>query len=285
MLLNGRKILITGGTGSLGKEIARQLLKSNIKKIIIYSRDEHKQVELKRELNEGDKKRVRYFIGDVRDKERLIRAFRGVDCVIHCAAMKHIDVCAYNPFEAVKTNILGSQNIIEAAIDCNVKRVLAVSTDKAVDPTTIYGGAKFCADKMFLGAHNYVGDNETRFSVIRYGNFWGSRGSVIPLFEKLRDEGCMELPITHIEMTRYFIKIEEAGRLAIKALEYMQGNHIFVPKMVPMKIVDIASTIHPKAKLVEIGIRPGEKLHEKLMSDVEKRNYREDRDFYMIGEN
>ena len=250
----------------MGQALVKELLSNHSPgKVIVYSRDECKQIEMSRSIKDKNNL-IRYFLGDIRDKERLYRAFHGVDIVIHAAALKHIDKCEYDPSEAIKTNILGAQNIVEAAIDQRVKQVLAISTDKAVNPICLYGAAKLCADKLFVAANSYSGQYGTKFAVVRFGNFIGSRGSVIPYWEKLRDEGKSVLPITSLEMTRYWIEIEEAARFTLESLRNMHGGEIFVPKMKATKLIDIAMEIHPKAQLVEVGLRPGEKLHEDLIN-------------------
>jgi UDP-N-acetylglucosamine 4,6-dehydratase/5-epimerase len=269
MVFKDKTVLITGGTGSFGKEFARYILENyDVEKLIIFSRDELKQFEMAREINDP---RIRFFIGDVRDEKRLWMAFSGVDIIIHAAAMKQIPACEYNPFEAIKTNILGAQNIIEAAIGHNVERVLALSTDKAANPINLYGATKLCSDKLFTAANAYVGKNrKTRFSVVRYGNVIGSRGSVIPLFEKLRDTGTV--PVTDPRMTRFWITLEQGVKFVCESLEIMQGGEIFVPKIPSMNIMDLVKAIAPKCKVDITGIRPGEKLHEVLITHDDSRS-------------
>jgi len=270
MELKDRSILITGGTGSFGQEFAKLLLRDHLpRRVIIYSRDELKQSNMAQDPGfEGDGRR-RFFIGDVRDKERLARALDGVAAVIHAAAMKQVPVAEYNPFEAVKTNILGAQNLIDCAIDKGVRRVLALSTDKAANPVNLYGATKLCADKLFIAAASYVGAKDTRFSVVRYGNVIGSRGSVVPLFLRLRQKG--ELPITDERMTRFWVTLKHAAEFVLDCLGAAKGGELFVPKIPSMKVKDLALAIAPQARLKVIGIRPGEKLHEVLLPEDEAR--------------
>ena len=267
-MLNNKTILITGGTGSFGKAFTKYVLTNyNPKKIIIYSRDEFKQFMMQNEFKEYLPK-LRFFIGDVRDKERLYRAFEGVDYVIHAAAMKQVPACEYNPNEAIKTNIHGAQNIIDAALDCGVKKVVALSTDKAVNPVNLYGGTKLVSDKLFIAANAYAGTKDISFSIVRYGNVAGSRGSVIPFFHKLIQNGATELPITDYRMTRFWISLEEGVKLVIKALEEAKGGETFISKIPSFKITDLAQAMLPGCKMPEVGIREGEKLHE-IMVTVE----------------
>ncbi|KGR76495.1 UDP-N-acetylglucosamine 4,6-dehydratase (inverting) [Ureibacillus sinduriensis] len=276
-MLENKTVLVTGGTGSFGKKFVKKALDSNVKKIIIFSRDELKQYEMKQEF---DDKRLRFFIGDVRDKERLQRAFDGVDYVIHAAAMKHVDACEYNPFEAVKTNIHGAQNIIEAAIDCGVEKVIALSTDKACAPVNLYGATKLASDKLFVAANSYVGEKPTRFAVVRYGNVVGSRGSVVPFFKKVRHTGV--LPVTDERMTRFWITLDHGVQFVIDNLERMHGGEIFVPKIPSMRVVDLAKAIGPECKIEIIGIRPGEKLHEAMIMEDDARHTIEFENHYII---
>jgi UDP-N-acetylglucosamine 4,6-dehydratase len=263
-LFNNKNILITGGTGSFGKKYTEILLKNySPNKIIIYSRDELKQYEMAQVFND---KCMRYFIGDVRDKERLKKAMEDVDFVIHAAALKHVPVAEYNPMECIKTNIIGAQNVIEAAIDNEVEKIIALSTDKAAGPINLYGATKLASDKLFIAANNLVGKRKTRFSVVRYGNVIGSRGSVVPFFVKLIKEGCKKLPITHKDMTRFLITLEQGVNFVLKNFKRMQGGEIFVPKIPSMKIVDLAKALCPECELEEVGIRPGEKLHEVMIT-------------------
>ncbi|WP_185807659.1 UDP-N-acetylglucosamine 4,6-dehydratase (inverting) [Lysinibacillus telephonicus] len=276
-ILDNKTVLVTGGTGSFGKKFVRKALDSNVKKIIIFSRDELKQYEMKQEFTDN---RLRFFIGDVRDKERLVRAFNGVDYVIHAAAMKHVDACEYNPFEAIKTNIHGAQNIVEAAIDCGVEKVIALSTDKACSPVNLYGATKLASDKLFVAANAYVGDKKTSFSVVRYGNVVGSRGSVLPFFKKIRDTGV--LTVTDERMTRFWITLEQGVQFVLDSLERMYGGEIFVPKIPSMKVIDLAKAIGPECKIEIIGIRPGEKLHEAMIMEDDARHTVEFDKYYVI---
>jgi UDP-N-acetylglucosamine 4,6-dehydratase len=272
-------ILITGGTGSFGKKFVEIMLRDyRPNKIIIFSRDELKQHEMK--VNGFNDPSLRFFIGDVRDKNRLKRAMSEVDAVIHAAALKQVPSCEYNPFEAVKTNILGAQNVIDAAIDCGVKQVVALSTDKAVNPVNLYGATKLCSDKIFIQGNSYAGTKGTRFSCVRYGNVIGSRGSVIPLFLKQRIAG--KITITDRRMTRFWISLEHAVEVVVKALSHMQGGEIFVPKIPSMKIVDLAEAVAPGCDIEIIGIRPGEKLHEILITVEDGRSTVEYDGLYVI---
>jgi len=266
MMLNNKTILITGGTGSFGNHFTDYVLKHyRPKKIIIYSRDEFKQFHMRNRLMAHDSV-IRYFIGDVRDLNRMRRAFDGVDYVIHAAAMKQVPACEYNPNEAIKTNINGAMNVIEAALDMGVKRVVALSTDKAVNPINLYGGTKLVSDKLFIAANAYSGLKDTRFSIVRYGNVAGSRGSVIPFFRSLVEKGETELPITDFEMTRFWISLEQGVELVIKALAESKGGETFISKIPSFKITDLARAILPGCTLKEVGIREGEKLHEIMVT-------------------
>ncbi len=259
-MFDDKSILITGGTGSFGKKYVETLLKHHKpKKIIIFSRDELKQFEMQQVFNQPC---MRYFIGDVRDKERLNRAMRGVDFVIHAAAMKQVPAAEYNPMECVKTNINGAENVIDAALNNNVSKVIALSTDKAANPINLYGATKLASDKIFVAANNISGGHETTFAVVRYGNVVGSRGSVVPFFEKLINEGSDHLPITHIEMTRFWITLQQGVDFVLKNFQRMLGGEIFVPKIPSIKICDLATAMAPQLEQKEVGIRPGEKLHE-----------------------
>lgn len=261
-MLNNQSILITGGTGSFGNTFVPMTLKAyNPKKVIIYSRDEMKQWEMAKRFK--DDPRVRFFVGDVRDRSRLHRALDGVDHVIHAAATKIVPTAEYNPFECVKTNVIGAMNLIDACIDQGVKRIVALSTDKASSPINLYGATKLTSDKLFVAGNSYAGGHDTRFSVVRYGNVMGSRGSVIPFFLSIRNKGT--LPITDSRMTRFMISLEEGVHLVWHALRDMVGGEIYVKKIPSMKVVDIARVIAPEAKLEVIGIRPGEKLHEQMI--------------------
>ncbi len=259
-MFNGKNILITGGTGSFGKKYTKILLeKYTPNKIIIYSRDELKQYEMAQEYND---KCMRYFIGDVRDIDRLKKATKDVDLIIHAAALKHVPIAEYNPMECIKTNINGAQNVIDAAIENGVSKVIALSTDKAANPVNLYGATKLASDKLFVAANNLVGNQNIKFSVVRYGNVVGSRGSVIPFFKKLINDGIKELPITDEKMTRFFITLEDGVNFVLKNFERMQGGEIFIPKIPSMKIVDMAKALAPNLPHKIIGIRAGEKLHE-----------------------
>ena len=265
-MLNDKTILITGGTGSFGNHFTNYVLQHyKPKKIIIYSRDEFKQFQMRGRLMKYDSV-MRYFIGDVRDEARLHRAFEGVDYVIHAAALKQVPACEYNPNEAIKTNIHGAMNVIEAALDTGVKRVVALSTDKAVNPVNLYGGTKLVSDKLFIAANSYSGYKDTRFSIVRYGNVAGSRGSVIPFFRSLVESGERELPITDFEMTRFWITLEQGVQLVIKALGESKGGETFIAKIPSFKITDLAKAILPDGVLKEVGIREGEKLHEVMIT-------------------
>ncbi len=279
--LDNSIILITGGTGSFGKKCIEIILKhSKPKKLIVFSRDELKQFEMSYYFNDIQYKCIRYFIGDVRDKERLHRAFLGVDYVIHAAALKQVPAAEYNPFEAVKTNIMGAQNIIDTAIDNCVKAVVALSTDKACNPINLYGATKLCSDKLFVAGNAYVGKEETRFSVVRYGNVVGSRGSVIPFFQSRRSLGV--LPVTDPRMTRFWITLEQGVYFVLRCLKNMVGGEIFVPKIPSMNIMDLAKAIAPECTTEIVGIRPGEKLHEVMISKDDARNTLEFDDHYII---
>ena len=259
-MFNNKTILITGGTGSFGKKFITMLLeKYNPKKVIVYSRDELKQFEMQQKFNAPC---MRYFIGDVRDEARLERAMYKVDYVVHAAALKQVPAAEYNPMECIKTNVHGAQNVITAAIACGVKKVIALSTDKAANPINLYGATKLCSDKLFTAANAMVGDRETRFAVVRYGNVVGSRGSVVPFFKKLVADGAKELPITDERMTRFWLKLEDGVNFVFKNFERMQGGEIFIPKIPSMRVVDLAKAIAPELPIKIIGIRPGEKLHE-----------------------
>jgi UDP-N-acetylglucosamine 4,6-dehydratase len=259
-MFNDKAILITGGTGSFGKQLVRTLLnRYQPRKIIIYSRDELKQYEMAQEFTSEV---MRFFIGDVRDRDRLILAMRNIDYVVHAAALKHVPIAEYNPMECIKTNIHGASNVIDAAIACNITKVVALSTDKAANPINLYGATKLASDKLFIAANNVVGAQDTRFSVVRYGNVVGSRGSVVPFFQKLVREGATEIPITDPRMTRFWITLQQGVDFVIKSFERMQGGEIFVPKIPSMKITDLAAAIAPNLPHRLVGIRPGEKLHE-----------------------
>ena len=281
-MLNDKTILITGGTGSFGKSFTRYVLKHyQPRKIIIYSRDEYKQFVMQNELKEYDSV-MRYFIGDVRDKDRLKRAFEGVDYVIHAAALKQVPACEYNPNEAIRTNINGAQNVIDAALDTNVKKVIALSTDKAVNPVNLYGGTKLVSDKLFVAANAYSGTKDICFAIVRYGNVAGSRGSIIPLFHSIIKNGGTELPITDMRMTRFWISLTEGVELVIKALKEAKGGETFISKIPSFRVPDLAETMLPGCKLKEIGIRPGEKLHEIMVTTEDSFNTYEYDKHYIV---
>jgi UDP-N-acetylglucosamine 4,6-dehydratase/5-epimerase len=266
---DSKSVLITGGSGSLGKAMVHYLLEeTQVRRIAIYSRDELKQFHMKSEFK--DDPRLRWFIGDIRDKDRLVRAMHGVDYVVHAAALKQVDTGEYNPMEFIKTNVLGSQNVIEASIDAGVSKVVALSTDKASSPINLYGATKLTADKLFVAANNYSQSYGTKFAVVRYGNVMGSRGSVIPFFQNLAKEG-KPLPITDKRMTRFWISLEDAVKFVLDSFQIMQGGELYVPRIPSMKILDLANAISPNSELIEIGIRPGEKLHEEMISAEDSR--------------
>lgn len=280
-MFDGQTILITGGTGSFGKQYTQTLLsRFKPKKIIIFSRDELKQFEMQQVYNQGC---MRYFIGDVRDKERMLQACNGVDYIIHAAAMKQVPAAEYNPTECIKTNIDGAENVIRAAIDNGVKKVIALSTDKAANPVNLYGATKLCSDKLFVAANNMVGGEMPRFAVVRYGNVVGSRGSVVPFFEKLIADGADSLPITDFAMTRFWITLQQGVDFVIKNFARMKGGEIFVPKIPSVKMTDLAEAIAPGMKIHEIGIRPGEKLHEKMCPRDDSYRTLEFEDHYVIA--
>ena len=281
-MLNDKTILITGGTGSFGKSFTRYVLKHyQPKKIIIYSRDEYKQFVMQNELKEYDSV-MRYFIGDVRDKDRLKRAFEGVDYVIHAAALKQVPACEYNPNEAIRTNINGAQNVIDAALDTNVKKVIALSTDKAVNPVNLYGGTKLVSDKLFVAANAYSGTKDICFAIVRYGNVAGSRGSIIPLFHSIIKNGGTELPITDMRMTRFWISLTEGVELVIKALKEAKGGETFISKIPSFRVPDLAEAMLPGCKIKEIGIRPGEKRHEIMVTTEDSFNTYEYDKHYIV---
>lgn len=276
-MIDGRTILVTGATGSFGNAFIRHLLAEfNPGKVIVYSRDEFKQYQMSQQI---PSKKLRFFIGNVRDKERLYRALTGVDYVVHAAALKQVPAAEYNPFEAVQTNIIGAQNVVSASIDAGVKKVIALSTDKACNPVNLYGATKLCSDKLFVAGNAYSGQKVTRFSVVRYGNVMGSRGSVIPLFKQLAGSG--EIPITDERMTRFWLTLTQGVKFVIDALLTMQGGELFIPKIPSMKIVDLARAIAPDCKFRNIGIRPGEKLHELMISRDDSRNLYETAEKYI----
>ena len=278
--LNGKSIVVTGGTGSFGKAFIKYALEElNPRRIAVLSRDELKQYEFRNEL--GDDPRVRWFIGDVRDRDRLMRAFHGVDVVIHAAAMKQVDTAEYNPFECIATNVLGAENVINACIDSGVERVVALSTDKASSPINLYGASKLCSDKLFVAGNHYVGTGQTRFAVVRYGNVVGSRGSVVPLFKRLAESG--RLPITDTRMTRFWITLPQAVEFVIKSFDRMSGGEIFIPRIPSTTILDLAEAMVPGAEIEVIGIRPGEKLHEEMISQNDAYHTYRFEDHYVIA--
>jgi len=278
MPLRDKVILVTGGTGSFGRRFVQLALSDySPKKVIVFSRDELKQFEMAQQIKDD---RVRFFIGDVRDPQRLARAFHDVDIVIHAAALKQIPAAEYNPFEAIKTNVLGAQNVINAALDCGVERVIALSTDKAASPINLYGATKLCSDKLFVAGNAYAGGRGTRFSVVRYGNVVGSRGSVIPLFKQKRLEG--RIPVTDPRMTRFWITLEQGVRFVIACLDRMSGGELFVPKIPSMRVVDLAEAVAPGCPMDTIGIRPGEKLHELMIGEDDARRGIDAGDYYAL---
>jgi len=280
-MFNDKCVLITGGTGSFGKIMTETILsRYQPKKLAIFSRDEFKQFEMAQVFSPDKYPCMRYFLGDVRDPERLNEAFRNMDYVIHAAALKQVPALEYNPFEAVSTNIVGSQNIIRAAIKQHVKKIIALSTDKAANPINLYGATKLCSDKLFIAGNAYVGHDETSFAVVRYGNVIGSRGSVIPFFLKQRETGV--LPITDTRMTRFWITLEQGVNHVIQLLEHMEGGELYVPKIPSMNIMDLAKAIAPECRIEIVGIRPGEKLHEVMIPKDEGRNTVEFSDHYVI---
>ncbi|KGY11298.1 UDP-N-acetylglucosamine 4,6-dehydratase [Vibrio tubiashii] len=271
-MLNKKTVLITGGTGSFGKQFIKTILEryQDVKKIIIFSRDELKQFELKQNYPEAKYPQLRFFIGDVRDQNRLIQACEGVDVIIHAAAIKQVDTAEYNPTECIRTNVNGAENVIQAALQCGVKDVVALSTDKACAPINLYGATKLASDKLFTAANNIKGSKNIRFSVVRYGNVMGSRGSVIPFFMNKKSEGV--LPITHPEMTRFNISLQDGVNMVMYALEHHLGGEIFVPKIPSYRILDVAEAIAPECNTEVVGIRPGEKLHEEMITDTDSLN-------------
>lgn len=281
--MDNKSILITGGTGTFGKAFVRTVLKRfNVRKIIIFSRDELKQYEMANEFSGEDRRPLRFFLGDVRDRDRLEMAMRGVDYVIHAAALKQVPASEYNPFECIKTNVHGAENVVQAALRTGVRRVVALSTDKAANPINLYGASKLASDKIFVAANNLSGEIGTRFSVVRYGNVIGSRGSVVPLFLRLIREGAKKLPITDSRMTRFWITQQQGVDFALSALGMMAGGEIFVPKIPSMKITDLAHALAPDLGCEAIGIRPGEKLHEIMITADDARTTLELNDRYVI---
>jgi UDP-N-acetylglucosamine 4,6-dehydratase (inverting) len=280
-MLNGKVVLITGGTGSFGQAFTKKLLTEyQLRKLIIYSRDEYKQYMMRNKFAKYEEQ-LRFFLGDIRDKSRLLRAFEGVDYVVHAAALKQVPALEYNPTEAVNTNVMGADNIVDAAIDAGIRKVIALSTDKAVSPINLYGATKLVAEKIFVAANAY-GGGRVKFSVVRYGNVMGSRGSVIPLFMSLKNSGVKEFPVTDERMTRFWITLEQGVDLVLRVLEEAEGGEIFVPKIRSTRIVDLAKVIEPNCTFKFTGIRPGEKLHESLISYDEARNVKEFDGIYVI---
>ena len=279
--LTGKSVLVTGGTGSFGKQFIHALLdEHHPKRVVVFSRDELKQFEMANMPAFRNREELRFFIGDVRDADRLQRAFHGVDVVVHAAAMKQVPACEYNPFEAVKTNIHGAENVINAALNKGVTRGLALSTDKACNPVNLYGATKLASDKIFIAGNAYAGAENTAFSVVRYGNVAGSRGSVIPFFLERRASG--RLPITHPDMTRFWLTLEQGVRFVIESINRMHGGELFVPKIPSLKVIDLARAIGPECELDDIGIRPGEKLHEVMISEDDARHTVEHDGYYVI---
>lgn len=280
--LNNKSILITGGTGSFGKMFTKLIFERfpNVKRLVIFSRDEQKHYQMAMEYPESQYPGIRYFIGDVRDEKRLISAFEGIDVVIHAAAMKHVDIAEYNPMECIKTNVLGAENVINAALECGVKNVVALSTDKAAAPINLYGATKLTSDKLFIAANNIKGKRDIKFSVVRYGNVMGSNGSVMPFFLNKRKEGV--LPITDFRMTRFNISLEDGCEMVFNAIENAWGGEIFVPKIPSYKIVDVATAIAPECAQKEVGIRPGEKLHEEMITSSDSFNTLDLGKYYVI---
>lgn len=281
-ILAGKTILVTGGTGSFGKTFIQYILENfpEIKKVIVYSRDELKQYEMSQTISDVKYPQIRYFIGDVRDAARLKRACEGVDYIIHAAALKQVPTAEYNPMECINTNIMGAENVINAAFDCNVKKVIALSTDKAAAPINLYGATKLCSDKLFIAANNMKGLRSIALSVVRYGNVLGSRGSVVPFFLNMAKTKI--LPITDIEMTRFSITLEEGISMVLHALEHSWGGELFVPKIPSYKITDVASAIGPKCEQKIVGIRPGEKLHEEMITESDSLNTYDCGKYYVI---
>jgi len=281
-MLNNKTILITGATGSFGQKFVSKILNKykSVKKVIVFSRDEYKQLLMQEKFEKSNYKKLRFFLGDIRDVNRLKQAFEGVDIIVHAAALKQVPAAEYNPIEFIKTNIIGAQNIIEAAIEKNVSKVLSLSTDKAVAPINLYGATKLCADKLFLAANNIKGDKKITFSILRYGNVMMSRGSVIPIFLKIKNN---IFPVTDKKMTRFSITLDQSVEMAIKALEYSMGGEIFIPKLKSYKIVDLVKAISGSGKIKNIGIRQGEKIYEELISEGETADIFSYKDFYIIS--
>ncbi len=282
-MLNDKRILITGGTGSFGKKFVEMTLKQfpQVKRLVIYSRDELKQYEMAQQFPTAKYPQLRFFIGDVRDGERLKRACERIDIIIHAAALKHVPVAEYNPMECIKTNIFGAENVVNAALDMGVKKVVALSTDKAAAPINLYGATKLCSDKLFIAANNFKGPRDLTFSVVRYGNVLGSRGSVVPFFLEKKKSGT--IPITHPDMTRFNITLEEGVNLVMHAIEHSWGGELYVPKIPSYKITTVVEAIAPKCKTEIVGIRPGEKLHEEMITETDAMNTYDCGKFYVIA--
>lgn len=282
MDLNGKSLLVTGGTGSFGRAFVKEVFLRfpDVRRVVVFSRDELKQYEMRQEFSASQLKKLRFFIGDVRDRDRLERACERVDVVIHAAALKQVPAAEYNPMECIKTNVLGAENVIQAALTCGIRRVVALSTDKAAAPINLYGATKLCSDKLFTAANNIVGDRDLKFSVVRYGNVMGSRGSVIPFFLEKRQEGS--LPITHEGMTRFNITLQQGVDLVLTALSNAWGGEIFVPKIPSYRIMDVARAVAPDAKTEVIGVRPGEKIHEEMITETDSLSTLDCGDYYVI---
>jgi UDP-N-acetylglucosamine 4,6-dehydratase len=280
--MNNSRILITGGTGSFGKKFVETIYKQfpSVARVVVFSRDELKQFEMQKDFPPEHYKSIRFFIGDVRDRDRLKRAMEGVDTVVHAAALKQVPAAEYNPFEAIRTNVIGAQNVIEAALESNVRRVVALSNDKAAAPINLYGATKLCSDKLFIAANNLRGGRDIRFSVVRYGNVMGSRGSVIPFFMDQRSKGV--LPITDKRMTRFNISLDEGVAMVLYSLDHCIGGEVIVPKIPSYRITDVAEAIGPECEKPEIGIRPGEKLHEEMITESDSQNTIENERYYVI---
>lgn len=281
-MLNGKSVLITGGTGSFGRRFVATLLQRypGIRRLVIFSRDELKQFEMAQEFDADAQRRLRFFLGDVRDPQRLQRAMEDIDVVVHAAALKQVPAAEYNPFECIKTNVLGAQNVIEACLDAGVQRVVALSTDKAAAPVNLYGATKLCSDKLFVAANNIRGKRDLRFSVVRYGNVMGSRGSVIPFFQARRRSG--ELPITSPEMTRFNISLDQGVQMVLWAIEHAWGGEILVPKLPSYRVTDVAAAVAPECRQTVVGIRPGEKLHEEMITASDSPNTVDLGEYYAI---
>jgi UDP-N-acetylglucosamine 4,6-dehydratase/5-epimerase len=282
-MLTDKKILVTGGTGSFGKKFVETVLKKypKVKRLVIYSRDELKQYEMALLYPREKFPQVRFFIGDVRDGQRLKRACEGIDIIVHAAALKHVPIAEYNPFECISTNVLGAENVVNAALDLGVEKVVALSTDKAAAPINLYGATKLCSDKLFIAANNIRGSRNLKFSVVRYGNVLGSRGSVVPFFLQKRQSGS--IPITHAEMTRFNITLEEGVDMVLHAIEHSWGGELFVPKIPSYKILDVAQAIGPKCKTEIVGVRPGEKIHEEMITETDSFNTYDCGKYYVIN--